>query len=494
MEVYMINDYEQKIIEMQEQIKNLSQFLLNDWQALEIHQVEENIFRKVMEIGKYALETYVVKKGTGADTFGDNLSSYAEKKRKYQSIFGCIEINRAYFWKEGDGSGIFPLDRELNLPQKQYSYLLQKWNQMIAVDGNYERARIQLEEMLKINIWTKQSEEINRDAACYADQYYKDNPEPVQTQPILVAEVDGKGVVMRKEKPVEEEKHKIRLAKGEKSGIKQMATVTAIFGIDRNIRTVEDIIKHEIMGTESDPDKKVKLKIVTSDEPAPQNKIVRGTLEGKDKGFERLVAEIKNRDPGNKCEKVVIMDGERALEKKAKKYFLHLGFIIILDLFHVMEKLWKLCYFFCKEATTEAAVWVEKYLTMILSGKTGYFIGAIRQIITKGNFKEKNIKMIEKILIYFEKRKQYMKYDEYLAKGYPIGSGVIEGTCRSFVRDRMELSGMRWSEPGAESMLELRSIKVNGKWEAFWKYYIEKEKIRRYSNHDIYVDNMGKVA
>ena len=35
-----------------------------------------------------------------------------------------------------------------------------------------------------------------------------------------------------------------------------------------------------------------------------------------------------------------------------------------------------------------------------------------------------------------------MRYDEYLLRGYPIGSGVIEGLCRSFVKDRMELSGI----------------------------------------------------
>ena len=76
-----------------------------------------------------------------------------------------------------------------------------------------------------------------------------------------------------------------------------------------------------------------------------------------------------------------------------------------------------------------------------------------------------------------------MKYDEYLAKGYPIGSGVIEGACRSFVKDRMELAGMRWSEIGAEKMLELRSIKVNGKWNNLWQYFIVEEKQRLYSEY-----------
>ena len=53
---------------------------------------------------------------------------------------------------------------------------------------------------------------------------------------------------------------------------------------------------------------------------------------------------------------------------------------------------------------------------------------------------------------------------------------------------------MRWSEIGAEAMLELRSIKVNGKWNDFWTYFINKEKERKYSHYDSYYDsgNTGK--
>ena len=90
-----------------------------------------------------------------------------------------------------------------------------------------------------------------------------------------------------------------------------------------------------------------------------------------------------------------------------------------------------------------------------------------------------------------------MKYDEYLAKGYPIGSGVIEGACRSFVKDRMELAGMRWSEIGAEKMLELRSKKVNGKWDNFWQYFVTEEKQRLYSDYVSYnesIKHRGKIV
>ena len=59
-----------------------------------------------------------------------------------------------------------------------------------------------------------------------------------------------------------------------------------------------------------------------------------------------------------------------------------------------------------------------------------------------------------------------MHYDEYLAKGYPIASGVIEGACRHVVKDRMERTGMGWTVPGAQAMLSLRCLWVGDDWDA----------------------------
>jgi len=492
----MINNHERNILKMQEQIEELSRLLLNDWQALELHEVEEEIFRVLLKVGNSALAAFVETKGTGEEAYGNEIHSHSEKNWNYISIFGNVPIKRAYFWDKGKGSGVFPIDEELNLASKHYSYLLQNWNQLLAVDGNFDSARETLERILGINIWTKQSEEINRNAARSVEEFYAKKGEGEQTEPILVVEVDGKGVIIRKEPDEEVAEVRARLKKGEKNGKKKMATVTAVFGIERNIRDVDDIVKYETDNSEKNP-VPPKLKIVTDDEPKPKNKIVRATLEGKAQAFERVVKEIDSRDPNESCDRIVLMDGEPALEKKAKEFLTPMGFTIILDLFHVMERLWTLCYFFCKEGSEESVEWVRKYLTMILTGKVGYFIGAIRQIMKKRGFSPSKIDKIEKLLAYYEKRKSYMKYDEYLAKGYPIGSGVIEGTCRSFVKDRMELAGMRWSETGAETMLELRSIKVNGKWDDYWQYFIAEEKQRLYADYASYNESIkkrGKIA
>ncbi len=78
-----------------------------------------------------------------------------------------------------------------------------------------------------------------------------------------------------------------------------------------------------------------------------------------------------------------------------------------------------------------------------------------------------------------------MRYDEYLKNGYQIASGVIEGACRHFVKDRMERAGMRWSIDGAQSMLNMRSTYLNDDWDDFIQYRMKKEIERLYLNRDL---------
>ncbi len=85
-----------------------------------------------------------------------------------------------------------------------------------------------------------------------------------------------------------------------------------------------------------------------------------------------------------------------------------------------------------------------------------------------------------RICRYLYKNRQRMRYDEYLAEGYPIASGVIEGACRHLVKDRMERAGMHWTIAGAEqAMLDVRSVYVSGQWAAFQHHRIAPRPKRR---------------
>ena len=104
----------------------------------------------------------------------------------------------------------------------------------------------------------------------------------------------------------------------------------------------------------------------------------------------------------------------------------------------------------------------------------------------KKELSSKKQKTLRAAITYFENNQGHMRYDEYLAAGYPIGSGVAEGACRHLVKDRLELTGMRWERKGAQSMLHLRAIYLNGEWDTFVNYRIEKEQATLYGPGTVY--------
>jgi hypothetical protein len=87
---------------------------------------------------------------------------------------------------------------------------------------------------------------------------------------------------------------------------------------------------------------------------------------------------------------------------------------------------------------------------------------------------------VQAVITYYENNRQHMRYDEYLAAGYPIGSGVAEGACRHLVKDRLEQTGMRWTVNGAQAMLHTRAIYLNNQSDDFLEYRIQAEQTALY--------------
>ena len=90
---------------------------------------------------------------------------------------------------------------------------------------------------------------------------------------------------------------------------------------------------------------------------------------------------------------------------------------------------------------------------------------------------------------YLLKYAPYLHYDRYLAAGYPIATGVIEGACRHLVRDRMELSGARWRLVGAEAVLKLRALRASGDFDAYWDFHEAREHERNHAQR--YADGIA---
>jgi hypothetical protein len=298
-------------------------------------------------------------------------------------------------------------------------------------------------------------------------------PDPQQEAELLVYANDCKGVPMRR--PIEQRVRRgPRRGKGEKANQKQMACVGAAYSVDRYIRTADDILD-EVFREER-----------AADRPRPRNKRLWAEmtragegepLNGKTCVFVQQALDLYARDP-NKIKTVIcLLDGEKALRAEQHEWLPRA--IGVLDIWHVMERLWAVAYCFHAEQSPAAARFVEDRLRALLEGKVGYVIGHFRRLLTPKLSAEKR-RTIRSAITYFDNNRAYMKYDEYLAAGYPIGSGVAEGACRHVVKDRMELTGMRWTLQGAQSMLHLRAIYLNGDWENYMESYIQTEQSRLY--------------
>ena len=200
---------------------------------------------------------------------------------------------------------------------------------------------------------------------------------------------------------------------------------------------------------------------------------------GADRVFEALAREYAERDPEGKKTLVCLMDGDAYLWSLKQSHLP--GAIEILDVFHVMEKLWLAAHCFHDEASLEAEKWVHRKLELLLENKVDSVRGLILREINKNALNSTKQKHLNSVYRYFTKNRERMKYGDYLAAGYPIGSGVIEGACKHVIGDRMCGTGMTWETDGAQPMLDLRVTKLNNQWGDFIKYRIRAEQKQLYN-------------
>jgi hypothetical protein len=482
----MIITPEQAALKAQHQFDALRDFVqqaARDGQRIDT--VEREVFRQLLGLVHTLLSAFVAAEGDGdlgpeAETpEGRTVRRLPERHdRRYVSIFGELTITRvAYGTREGQRIERVPLDERLGLPEGDFSYVLEDWGQRLGLKGSFAEAGQSLEMLLGLRVGVRALEQMNRVVAGHAPSFQDslEPPPPEEEGPLMVVTADGKGVPMRRPPHDEPQPHH-RRTKGEKANKKQMACVGAVYSIKPFVRKAEDIID-EVLRDER-----------AKERPRPQHKHVWAELTrevggeppvtAKEGLFCRLTDELAARNLGHDRPVICLMDGERALWDAQAVYFPEA--VGVLDLFHVLERLWAVAHCFHTEGSGEAKGFVEQRLRDLLQGRVGYVISGLRRRWKAGKLTGQRRKVVRSALEYLGNNKAHMRYDEYLAAGYPIGSGVAEGACRHLVKDRMEQTGMRWTVEGAQAMLHVRALYLNDQWEEFHEHRVEREQARLY--------------
>lgn len=468
---------ERAITDVGSVVNEILAFVRGPAQGMEIGEVERRLVFMVMALGRASLEIFVAEKGTGyegkeiTDAEGNRFRYVRDRSRVYRSIFGAIFIPRACYHASGF-SGVYPLDGELNLPERGYSYLVQEFSSRLAVKMSYGDAVEILSSFFPVKMPIRSLESIVGDVCDEVDRFYKEKapPEVCPEAVVTVATVDKKGVVIRKPQGGEAGPEKTTVDP-DKPGKKKMATVISTYVTSPHARTAKEMFKEVTDGENS------------NSRPKPQDKLTWGSLiDGPEKTVARLKTAVDKRLPkGNKL--VCILDGERSLWALVGAYFPAAFFV--LDIFHVLEHLGKAALCFHDEGSPQAREFVTERLRMLLEGRAGRLIGGLKQMLAKHELSGAKKHSLEQVIGYLEGNRKHMRYEICLAKGYPIGSGVIEGACRNLINDRLELTGMSWTLRGAESVMRLRSVHINKDWDAFWNHRRASERRRLYGHKNM---------
>jgi hypothetical protein len=461
------------------------------------HTVEEFIAGTGRDVLRQALQDHLDARAaaeqrlpevTGADQVPRRRAEPGHT-RLLSTTLGQVEVTRIAYRKPGVSS-LHPADARLALPDGRYSFPLQQAVVYETVTGALRQARDGLERILGARVGTRQLMQITTDAARDVRDFYPQHPVPAPaTRPdgqagprdLLVLSIDATGVNMidsglRESPPGRDDGPQppsAQLSCRERTGRTRMAVVTAVYDAAPAVRSPADVMPTDATerATRRPGPKAVNREVDASivDSTAPMTR--------------RLFDRAQQRDPQHLRRWIVLVDGNNhqidRINAEAHTHGVRIN--LILDFVHVLEYLWK----------------AAEDLHPTQPGRAGFVARTARdllehhpaRVIADLNSRHDVLAQagttapgLKRCIDYLTAKQPYLIYRIALTMGWPIATGVIEGACRYLVKDRLAITGARWSLPSAEAVLLLRAVITNGDFDAYWKYHLQQEHQRTHTS------------
>ena len=470
-----------------------------DWLAsgdatgLQHAELEEQLEKRGRELTRRLLQGHLDLLAAGEqrrrDVAGEDgvVRTRAERGRQRPLVtkFGQVSVSRIAYRSPGRPN-VHPADAALNLPEEKYSHGLRKLAAIEAVRGSVEDARAAITRAAGVSIGKRQLEEMIRRAAVHVDAFYLHRVAlPAPDDHALILTLDGKGIVMlpgalrpatAKAAAAAGNKLATRLSPGEKHGRKRMAELACVYDAVPVPRTPQDVI-----ATPAQQRQKNKAQAKSKGKPRePQARgkwLTASVTDDIPAVISSAFDEGERRDQQHKREWVVLIDGNNtqieAVTAEADRRGVTVT--IVIDFIHVLEYIWKAAWSFFDKGEPAAEEWVADQARKVLHGKTRQVVAGIRRRATTYGYSHAERAGADECARYLENKQDYLDYATALSNGWPIATGIIEGACRSIVKDRMDITGARWGLEGAEAILKLRALIATGDFDAYWRYHLRRE-------------------
>lgn len=400
--------------------------------------------------------------------------------RGVASIFGPVRATRLAYRNRREAN-LYPADARWMLPEDVYSLGMRALVAFHLATGGYEQTQEIIAARTGVRIGRAQLTGLAADLAYWAGDFYArralNAPDDAPAGDVLMLQADGKGIAMRPEH---------RKGKGGDAshpGIKKMAEVVAVADITPAVRKPEDIAAPPARRAEH-PGPTARHKWVsasiTDDIPA----MIGAAFD-----------EADRRDPDRTRQRVFLVDGNKqqitAITEHAAARGLNVP--VLIDYLHTAGYLRKAAAALHPGDHAAAGEWADGQLLRILHGRAKAVAATLRSIADKTRTNPRTAHLdpadLDKAATYLANNHRHMRYDKALAAGWPIATGLIEGACRYVIEDRFGITGARWSPDGAEDILELRAIVVNGDLDDYLnhykKRYLQEHHLARYDPDSI---------
>ena len=403
--------------------------------------------------------------------------------RALATLFGTVTVSRCAWRKPGAGNWC-PADAALSLPAGRHSHSLAKLAAIEAARGSFAAAHAAIARRCGPVMGKRQAEESVVHAAADIPAFYAARiPEPCTTSALVVLSADCKGIVMRPgalraataKAAARLGKMRTRLSAGEKPNRKRMAALVSVYDAEPAKRRPHDVIAPPggRSGTRPlRPGPKALAKWLAGSVRKDPAEVIAAAFD-----------EAGARDPGHRRTWVVLAGGaEHQLsliraEAARRDVTVH----VIIDIIHVLEYLWAAAWSFHAAGDRAAEDWVAVKALAVLAGDSTRAAAEITAEADAAGLKGNRRTGADACVRYLGNKHECLRYDQALAAGWPIATGVIEGACRHLIADRLDIvGGARWGLDGAEAVLTLRAVISNGDFEEYWRFHLEREHQRLY--------------
>ena len=388
----------------------------------------------------------------------------AGQERGLASVFGPVKVTRMAC-RHGHEENLYPADARSVMPGDPYSMGMRALAARHLSASGYGQAQEIIAERTGVRIGHAQLAGIARGLAARAGDFYEERSRDAaeEEQPasdVIMMQGDGKGIAMRPE-------HRKKTGKqdGTRPGVKKMAEIVAVADFTPAVREPEDIAAPPAR-RKAHPGPEARDKWVSASVTESIEDMIAAAFD-----------EADRRDPERIRQRVFLVDGNKqqlaAIAAQAEERGLEVP--VLIDYIHVSGYIGKAAAALHPGDPVLAGQWADGQLLRVLHGRAKAVAATLASVAAKTRKsprgRDLDVSDVDKAVTYLNNNRQHMKYDKALANGWPIATGMIEGSCRFVIEDRFGITGARWSPDGAEDILKIRAVVVNGDLDDYMRYY-----------------------